>query len=179
AECHSHVRLQQWCPPSSARDAQGCDRSERDRFGGTLRHLAETPAGAAGMRNLLALILSVIAFSAGALAQSSTAQPAAWSRMLAGPQDRGTAAERGAAVFNNWCSACHGKDPRNAPGTASLQFKYQGRTPAALEERRDLTPQAIRLFVRQGVATMPFSRKTEVSDADLEALTAYLTQPKP
>jgi 4-cresol dehydrogenase (hydroxylating) len=39
--------------------------------------------------------------------------------------------------------------------------------------------QKIRLFVRQGVATMPFSRKTEVSDADLDALVAYLTQPKP
>jgi (+)-pinoresinol hydroxylase len=131
------------------------------------------------MRTLLVLTLSIAAFSDSALAQGSTAQPAAWSRTLAGPQDRGTAAERGAAVFNNWCSACHGKDPRNAPGTASLQFKYQGRTPAALEDRRDLTPQAIRLFVRQGVATMPFSRKTEVSDADLEALTAYLTQQKP
>src|SRR4029434_1847050 len=113
------------------------------------------------------------------LSKDSTVHPAAGSRRLAGPQDRGTAAERGAAVFNNWCSACHGKDPRDAAGTASLQFKYQGRTPAALEDRRDLTPQAIRLFVRQGVATMPFSRKTEVSDADLEALTAYLTQPKP
>jgi mono/diheme cytochrome c family protein len=95
------------------------------------------------------------------------------------PEDRGTPVERGAAVFNNWCSACHSRDARNAPGTTSLQFKYQGKTPAALEDRRDLTPQAIRLFVRRGVATMPFSRPTEVSDADLDALIAYLTQPKP
>jgi len=131
------------------------------------------------MKNLLALTLSIAAFNTGALAQGSAAQPAAWNRTLVGPQDRGTAAERGAAVFNNWCSACHSRDPRNAPGTASLQFKYQGRTPAALEDRRDLTPQAIKLYVRQGVATMPFARKTEVSDADLEALTAYLTQAKP
>ena len=130
------------------------------------------------MKNLLALTLSIAAFNTGALAQGSAAQPAAWNRTLVGPQDRGTAAERGAAVFNNWCSACHGRDPRNAPGTASLQFKYQGRTPAALEDRRDLTPQAIKLYVRQGVATMPFARKTEVSDADLEALTAYLKQAK-
>jgi mono/diheme cytochrome c family protein len=131
------------------------------------------------MRTLLALTLSIAGSTTGAFAQGSTTQPAAWSRTLAAPQDRGTAAERGAAVFNNWCSACHSKDPRNAPGTASLQFKYQGRTPAALEDRRDLTPQAIKLYVRQGVATMPFSRKTEVSDADLEALTAYLTRAKP
>jgi cytochrome c5 len=101
---------------------------------------------------------------------------AAWSRTLAAPEDRGTPAERGAAVFNNWCSACHSRDVRNAPGTTSLQFKYQGKVPAALEDRRDLTPQAIRLFVRQGVGTMPFSRKTEVSEADLDALITYLTR---
>jgi mono/diheme cytochrome c family protein len=131
------------------------------------------------VKNLLALTLMIAASATGAFAQGSAAQPAAWSRTLAAPQDRGPAVERGAAVFNNWCSACHGKDPRNAPGTASLQFKYQGRTPAALEDRRDLTPQAIKLYVRQGVATMPFSRPTEVSNVDLEALIAYLTQPKP
>ena len=131
------------------------------------------------MRNLLALTLWLAGTGAGVLAQGSTAQPAAWSRTLAAPQDRGTPAERGAAVFNNWCRACHGKDVRNAPGTISLQFKYQGKTPAALEDRRDLTPQAVRLYVRKGVATMPFARKTEVSDADLDALTTYLTQPKP
>jgi cytochrome c5 len=101
---------------------------------------------------------------------------AAWSRTLAAPEDRGTPAERGAAVFNNWCSACHSRDVRNAPGTTSLRFKYQDKVPAALEDRRDLTPQSIALFVRQGVAMMPFSRKTEVSDADLNALIAYLTR---
>ena len=96
------------------------------------------------------LTLTVIAgFGAGVavFGQGATAQPAAWNRNRALPEDRGTPAERGAAVFNNWCSACHGRDARNAPGTASLQFKYQGKTPAALEDRRDLTPQAIRLFV--------------------------------
>src|SRR4029450_10943957 len=160
AECYPDVRLQQRCPSSAARDAQGCDRSERDRFRGTLRHLAETPAGKASMRTLLVLTLSIAALSDSALAQGSTAQTAAWSRTLAGPQDRGTAADQGAALFNNWCSASHGKDPRNAPGTASLQFKYQGRTPAALEDRRDLTPQAIRLFVRQGGGAMLCLRHT-------------------
>ena len=84
--------------------------------------------------------------------------------------------ERGAAVFNNWCSACHSRGPMNAPGTTSLQNKYQGSVPAALEDRKDLTVELVKLFVRNGVATMPQFRKTEVSDADLEALTAYLTR---
>jgi mono/diheme cytochrome c family protein len=47
--------------------------------------------------------------------------------------------------------------------------------PAALEDRRDLTPELVKLFVRNGVATMAPFRKTEVSDADLEALAAYLS----
>jgi len=101
---------------------------------------------------------------------------AAWSRTTAGVEDRGSAVERGAAVFNNWCSACHSRGPQNAPGTTSLQMKYQGSVPAALEDRRDLTVDVVKLFVRNGVATMPQLRKTEVSDADLDALAAYLTQ---
>jgi hypothetical protein len=30
-------------------------------------------------------------------------------------------------------------------------------------------------MVRDGISVMPFFRKTEISDADLDALTAYLT----
>jgi mono/diheme cytochrome c family protein len=130
------------------------------------------------MRILLTISLLGACAGIDLLAQGSTAQPAAWNRTGAIPEDRGSLTDRGAAVFNNWCAACHGRDARNAPGTSSLQFKYQGKTPAALEDRRDLTPQAIKLYVRQGVAMMPFARKTEISDADLDALTAYLTQPK-
>ena len=109
-------------------------------------------------------------------AQDAPVTIAAWSRTTASVEDRGSPVERGAAVFNNWCSACHSRGPQNAPGTTSLQFKYQGSVPAALEERRDLTPDLVKLFVRNGVATMAPFRKTEVSDADLDALAAYLTQ---
>ena len=121
-----------------------------------------------------------LAVAAGASAQEKSAFPTpAWSRTKAAAQDRGSPVERGAAVFNNWCSACHGKDVRNAPGTVSLQYKYQGRSPAALEDRRDLTSDSVKFFVRKGVATMPFYRKTEINDTDLAALTAYLSPPKP
>jgi hypothetical protein len=57
-------------------------------------------------------------------------------------------------------------------------MKYQGALPAALEDRRDLTVDLVKFFVRNGVATMPQLRKVEVSDADLDALAAYLTQPR-
>jgi len=125
---------------------------------------------------LLALVAVGVASSSGVLAQEPPFPIAAWSRTAAGVEDRGQPAERGAAVFNNWCSACHSRGPMNAPGTTSLQNKYQGSVPAALEDRKDLTVELVKLFVRNGVATMPQFRKTEVSDADLEALTAYLTR---
>jgi (+)-pinoresinol hydroxylase len=125
--------------------------------------------------------LSLLAFVAVGIATMALAQEppfpiAAWSRTTASVEDTGSPTERGAAVFNNWCSACHSRGPQNAPGTASLQNKYQGSVPAALEDRRDLTPDLVKFFVRNGVAMMAPLRKTEVSDADLEALAAYLTQ---
>jgi mono/diheme cytochrome c family protein len=121
------------------------------------------------------VIIAGVALGGRALAQDTPFPVAAWSRTTAAVEDRGSAVERGAAVFNNWCSACHSRGPQNAPGTASLELKYRGSVPAALEDRRDLTPELLKLFVRNGVATMAPFRKTEVSDADLEALAAYLS----
>ena len=128
--------------------------------------------------NRLALLALVVGFASSnaALAQEPPFPIAAWSRTTASAEDKGSPIERGAAVFNNWCSACHSRGPQNAPGTASLQNKYQGSVPAALQDRRDLTPDLVKFFVRNGVAMMAPLRKTEVSDADLDALAAYLTQ---
>jgi mono/diheme cytochrome c family protein len=124
----------------------------------------------------IAVLVAAAAPFAASRAQEAPFPVAAWSRTTAGVEDRGTPAERGAAVFNNWCSACHSRGPLNAPGTTSLQNKYQGSVPAALEDRKDLTAEVVKLFVRNGVATMPQFRKTEVSDTDLDALAAYLTR---
>ena len=124
----------------------------------------------------LLIVVSSAAPLASVFAQDAPFPIAAWSRTTAGAEDQGSPVERGAAVFNNWCSACHSRGPMNAPGTTSLQLKYQGSIPAALEDRRDLTVDLVKFYVRNGVATMPQLRKTEVSDADLEALAAYLTR---
>lgn len=129
----------------------------------------------------IALVLSLL-MSMPALAQDTdrrqideTPAPiAAWSRTTAADESAGTPAERGAAVFNNWCSACHSRGPMNAPGTTSLEFKYRGELPAALEDRKDLTPELIEFYVRNGIAMMPIFRKTELSAADVAALSAYL-----
>ena len=122
--------------------------------------------------------LVVVLIAGAAAAQEAPFPIAAWSRTTAAVETQGSPVERGAAVFNNWCSACHSRGAQNAPGTTSLQVKYQGSVPAALEDRRDLTPDLVKFFVRNGVAMMAPLRKTEVSDADLEALAAYLTRPR-
>jgi mono/diheme cytochrome c family protein len=80
---------------------------------------------------------------------------------------------RGSEVFEQWCAACHAPGPRH-PGTQALESLYKGAKPAALEERTDLLPELTRAFVRSGVSVMPPFRKTEITDADLDALAAYL-----
>ena len=81
--------------------------------------------------------------------------------------------ERGHKVYDKWCFPCHGTG-LGKPGTDSL--KARGVNPPVLEERTDLSAAVIKLSVRHGVLFMPMFRKTEVSDADLDAITAYLTR---
>jgi mono/diheme cytochrome c family protein len=85
------------------------------------------------------------------------------------PNDTG----RGRQVFEYWCAPCHAPGPRH-PGTQALESLYKGAKPAALEQRTDLVPTLTETFVRTGVSVMPPFRKTEISDADLAALAAYL-----
>lgn len=79
----------------------------------------------------------------------------------------------GKQVFDKWCAPCHGDGP-GMPGTAALQALYRGQKPALLEQRTDLVPEITKTFVRNGVSVMPFFRKTEISDAELDALAEYL-----
>lgn len=83
--------------------------------------------------------------------------------------------ENGEAVYGYWCAACHDPGPGH-PGTQSLEIKYGGEIPAALEERSDLAPETTVYFVRNGYALMPFFRKTEIGDDDLRDLAAYLAR---
>lgn len=85
---------------------------------------------------------------------------------------------QGQLVFQKWCEPCHGR-ASHLPATAALAVKYKGKIAAALQDRKDLTATTLKTFVRQGVLSMPPFRKTEISDADLDALTLYLTAKKP
>ena len=100
-------------------------------------------------------------------------------RALAAPDE--SAVEKGRQMYQKWCLPCHGAGV-GKPGTDALAAHNKGEKPAVLDERSDLTPEMIRRFVRHGVLFMPSFRKTEISDADLAAMSAYLTRnnkPKP
>jgi len=88
----------------------------------------------------------------------------------------------GKSVFQIRCAPCHGADRggdpghRMLPGTDALRIKYQGKVPALLEQRTDLTAAALKLFVRRGTWSMPPFRKTEISDTDIDNIAAYLAE---
>lgn len=101
---------------------------------------------------------------------------------LAQAQDRSAQLDQGKQVYDYWCLPCHGTGlglPGFAelPGTQQLRIKYRDTAISPLlEERTDLVPEFVKVIVRQGVSFMPQFRKTEISDAELDALAAYLAR---
>jgi mono/diheme cytochrome c family protein len=84
----------------------------------------------------------------------------------------------GRAVYTKWCAPCH--DPGVIhPGTNALTVKYQGVKSGVLLEWKDLPPELVRHLVRNGISVMPQFRKTEISDADLDALAKFLARNTP
>ena len=88
----------------------------------------------------------------------------------------------GKQVYDYWCLPCHGPGLGlpglgELPGTQQLRIKYRDTTISPfLTERTDLVPEFVKVIVRQGVSFMPQFRKTEISDADLDALATYLAR---
>lgn len=78
----------------------------------------------------------------------------------------------GRKTFDKWCGDCH--STAGGPGSLALERKYQSVLPAILEQRSDLRAEYITLVVRHGVSFMPSFRKTEIGDAELALVAAYL-----
>ena len=115
-------------------------------------------------------------FAVAIAASAAVAVSFATVALVAPVRAQDTANEQGKQVFDYWCAPCHAPGPGH-PGTQGLQIKYRGtETPAVLEDRTDLTPAVVRTFVRQGVLSMAPFRKTEITDAELDALGAYLSR---
>jgi (+)-pinoresinol hydroxylase len=112
-----------------------------------------------------------VAIAAAAFAGLTLSVPAP----AAEPSDAHTA---GRAVYTKWCAPCH--DPGVIhPGTNALTVKYQGVKPGVLLEWKDLQPETVRYVVRHGISVMPQFRKTEISDAELDALAKFLSRNTP
>jgi mono/diheme cytochrome c family protein len=119
-------------------------------------------------RSLAVAACAVLAVALGGCALPWT-RPAPHSAPAAEPAR--TAAPK---TFDKWCSDCH--STATGPGSLALQRKYKGALPAVLEQRSDLRPDYVKLVVRHGVSFMPSFRKTEISDADLALVAAYLAR---
>ena len=126
------------------------------------------------MKNLfvrLILASGLIFVAHAASAQQQPSRSSAWTRATV----NGEGQPKGYVQFQDYCSMCHGEGP-GQPGTMALQAKYKGAQPALLSQRTDLTPQLIKLYVRNGISIMPIFRKTEISDTDLDLIADYLTR---
>lgn len=80
----------------------------------------------------------------------------------------------GKQVFDRYCSHCHAAGVGH-PGTQMLGW-LKGDKQALLEQRTDLVPEYVRLVVRRGLVEMPAFRPTEINDAALADLAAYLAR---
>lgn len=84
----------------------------------------------------------------------------------------------GREVYLNWCAPCHAPGITH-PGTHALMTKYQGVKSGVLLEWKDLSASTVKYTVRHGISVMPHFRKTEISDAELDALARYLSRNTP
>lgn len=92
-----------------------------------------------------------------------------------------SAVSGGKEVFGLKCAPCHAAGPADRgrgmlPGTDALRIKYQGKVPAELERRSDLPAPLLQQYLRHGAWSMPPFRKSELSDADIVNIAAYLTE---
>ncbi len=79
----------------------------------------------------------------------------------------------GKEVFDHYCTYCHGSG--EGPGTMQLS-RTRGKDKGLLAQRTDLAPQYIQYVVRHGLRSMPPFVPSDLTDAKLKALVAFLTK---
>ncbi|HJE03874.1 MAG TPA: cytochrome c [Aliarcobacter thereius] len=84
--------------------------------------------------------------------------------------------KEGKQLFDKWCISCHGE---NMPATKALAIVYKGTGISPIIEKRDeLNKEFVKYVVRYGRFSMPFFRKVEINDKELENLAEYLYSKK-
>ncbi|NTJ65925.1 cytochrome c [Agrobacterium rhizogenes] len=86
-----------------------------------------------------------------------------------------TKLEKGQHLFDYYCSSCHGVG-HDHPATLALNKRYGDEKPGALMLRNDIPPNLTKYYVRTGASVMPFFRKAEINDTDLDAIATYLAR---
>ena len=81
----------------------------------------------------------------------------------------------GPALYQARCALCH---VGYAPGVVMLE-KRLGKAKSLLAERSDLQPAYVKGVVRRGLRSMPAITRTEITDAELDQVAAYLTRNTP
>ena len=81
----------------------------------------------------------------------------------------------GKEVFDHYCTYCHGSG--DGPGTLQLS-RTRGSDRGLLIQRTDLAPDYIEYIVRHGLRSMPAFVPSDLTDARLKALIAFLTKPQ-
>lgn len=112
------------------------------------------------MRSLIMVALSV-SLAAPALAQELQGAPVE---------------QTGEALFVEKCAMCHREADRVGGMGTFLIARRDPDNPAMLEQRKTLTPEYISAAIRAGIGNMPRISRAEVSDAQLDAISAYLVE---
>lgn len=82
----------------------------------------------------------------------------------------------GEQVYRHWCADCH--DPgRGHPATLRMAADF-GPDNSVLLQMKTLTPELVKVAVRNGFQMMPPFRSTEISGAQLDRLTEFLVKAK-
>jgi mono/diheme cytochrome c family protein len=84
-----------------------------------------------------------------------------------------TSGADGEAIFVEYCGGCHDAGEGH-PGTMRLAVRL-GSENAVLRQRSDLSPEYVKIIIRNGFEMMPAFRPTEIPDTELDALAAYVS----
>ncbi len=95
--------------------------------------------------------------------------------LAAEPQLLSARQEEGLQAFCAHCGYCH---LERGTGTMMLERRL-GKDSALLEQRTNLEAGYVRAVVRGGLKSMPALTRVEVTDVELDAITAYLTRANP